>query len=130
MRLALLLTLAVAPISRAAAQDSALIVVHQGARVRARVPSLGADLRLGIFSKAKVGGKVCLGLLLDERDPSGGPMLILLKGIAALDVDQRTNIQAMVLGLPAPGEGDWVKVDMAALRQSDADCPLKGKPRS
>lgn len=130
MRLFLLLALAALPIGHASAQDTSLIVVHQGARVRARVPSLGTDLKQGIFSKAKVSGQICLGLLLDQRDPSGGPMLILLRGIAGLDVDRRTNIPALVLGLPAPGEGDWLKVDMAALRRSDATCPLKGQPRS
>jgi hypothetical protein len=130
MRLCLLLALVALPIRHASAQDTALIVVHQGARVRALVPSLGTELKQGIFSKAKVSGQICLGLLLDQRDPSGGPMLILLRGIARMDVDRRTNIPAIVLGLPAPGEGDWQKVAMTALRQSDATCPLKGQPRS
>jgi len=130
MRLFLLLARVALPLRPAGAQDTALIVVHQGARVRARVPSLGTDIKLGIFSKAKVSGQICLGLLLDQRDPSGAPMLILLRGIAGLDVDRRTNIPAMVLGLPAPGPGDWLTVDMAALRNSDAACPLKGQPRN
>ena len=130
MRLILLLALVALPTGHAAAQDTAAVVVYQQARVRARVPSLGATWKLGSFSKAKVSGQICLGLLLDERDQSGAPMLILLKGIARLDVDQRTNIPAMAIGLPAPGEGDWVAVDMAALRQSDATCPLKGQPKS
>jgi hypothetical protein len=118
------------PIGHAAAQDTAAVVVYQQARIRARVPSLGADWKLGTFSKAKVSGQICLGLLLDERDQTGAPMLVLLRGIARLDVDQRTNIPALAIGLPAPGEGDWVTVDMTALRNSDAACPLKGRPRS
>ena len=130
MRLLLLLAFAALQPVPAAAQDTADVLVHQGARVRARVPSLGADWKLGMFSKAKVSGNICLGLLLDERDKTGAPMLILLRGISLLDVDQRTNIPVYVVGLPAPGEGDWVKVDMGALRKSDGACPLKGQPRS
>jgi hypothetical protein len=50
-------------------------------------------------------------------------MFVLLKGVTALKVDQRTNSDVRsAVALPPPADSDWAAVDLAALRRQDAGC--------
>ncbi len=113
----------------ARAQEAPPSMLHQGARVRAEVPSFGAGWQLGSFAFARVRGQRCLGVGILGRDPTGAPQLVLLKGIRRLEVDGRTNTDAYVIGLAPPGDSDWAAVDLDSLRREDHDCPIQGKPQ-
>lgn len=111
------------------AQEAPPSMVHQGARVRAEVPSFGPGWQLGSFAFARVRGQRCLGVGILGRDTTGAPQLVLLKGIRRLEVDGRTNTDAYVIGLTPPGDSDWSAVDLDSLRLEDHECPIQGKPR-
>lgn len=108
--------------------SAAKLLVHPGAVVRVKAPSLGSSLFLGKFATARVRGAICLGAAVNLPGSDGSPSLILLKGISQLEVDRRTNQNAVVLNLEPPGPDDWEKIDLDALRAQDRACPVQGKP--
>lgn len=103
-------------------------VVYPGAVVRVKAPSLGNDWFTGKFATANVRGASCLGAAIKLPNSNGSPSLILLKGISQLEVDRRTNQDALVMGLEPAGPDDWQTIDLTELRAQDSACPLQGKP--
>ncbi|HWA59249.1 MAG TPA: hypothetical protein VG692_18495 [Gemmatimonadales bacterium] len=121
-----LLALVAAPL---AAQDAPRpLLVHPGATVRVRAPSLGPGVYLGKFATANVRGTPCYGAAVTLPGANGSPSLILLKGISRLEVDRRTNVDAIVMGLEPPADSDWQAIDLARLRAQDIACAITGKP--
>jgi hypothetical protein len=119
----LLLALAFAISAPLAAQERGGTVVYPGARVLAQAPVLGSAWLPGQLASARVRGLTCLGVALDAREPGGAPMFVLLKGIASLRVDQRTNTDVRsAIALAPPADSDWSPVDLTALRRQDAAC--------
>jgi hypothetical protein len=119
----LLLALAFATSAPLAAQASGGTVVYPGARVLAQAPVIGNAWLPGELATARVRGLACLGVALDARDRGDAPMFVLLKGITALKVDQRTNTDVRIAVALAPaGDSDWKTVDLDALRRQDAAC--------
>lgn len=122
-RTPLLLALAFAISAPLAAQERGGTVVYPGARVLAHAPVLGSAWLPGQLATARVRGLTCLGIALDAREQGGSPMFVLLKGIAALKVDRRTNSDVRsAIALPTAADSDWAAVDLAALKRQDEAC--------
>lgn len=106
-----------------AAQEQGGTVVFPGARVLAQAPVMGRAWVPGQFASALVRGRTCLGVALDAGPKGVAPVLILLKGIAALKVDRRTNSDVRIaIVLPPAADSDWASVDLIALGRQDSAC--------
>jgi hypothetical protein len=56
-------------------------------------------------------------------------MFVLLKGVAALKVDRRTNSDIRFgFALPTAADSDWASVDLVALGRQDSACASPAPP--
>ncbi len=99
-------------------QDSLL---HQGATVQVRVPSLGASLLIGQVGHSNR-SPGCLGIALEKRDTAGRQYFTYLKGVTLLQVDRRTNQGFHVRLDSPPGPEDWLTLTKAEVAVADSGC--------
>ena len=104
-----------------AAVDS---ILHQGAVVQVRVPSLGSALTQGTVGRSNT-SPGCLGIGLEKRDTAGRQFFTYLKGITFLQVDRRTNT-GVRSRIDTPAEPtDWLTLTRAQIALADSGCHRK-----
>jgi hypothetical protein len=104
------------------AQKAQARVVYHGASVRAKVPTLGAGWFYGSYAHARIAQGDCEGVAL-QIPRSKEPIMVMVSGLAVLQVDKRTNVGMVVIGLEPPADSDWQVVDLKSLSKGDSNCP-------
>lgn len=118
----LTLALVLAPAALQAQAAAPALEVMKGAHVRAKVPTLGTGWFYGSFAHARSSMGDCLGVGLVLPKYPKDTMLVMIGGLKLLEVDRRTNSDIPVIGLDAPADSDWQKVDLRALAKGDTGC--------
>ena len=94
-------------------------LLRPGAHVRIQAARLGPGWTKGVVAGARVGGKLCQGIAVEQKDATGHPLLVLFKGVQKLEVDRRTNTDVLTIGLDQPADSDWATVDVTRLVAGD-----------
>jgi hypothetical protein len=131
-RLAVLLLAGTAVASPPPLHAQTSTLVHPGARVQVTAPVLGAGWLRGAFASARVRDRLCLGVAVEPKDASHGPLFVLLRGITALKVDRRTNADVRIaIALPEAADSDWEVISLDRLAAQDTACrtPAPATPR-
>ncbi len=116
-------------------QQDTTTLIYQGATVRVRVPTIGPGWLPGKFAHARSRSGDCLGVAVHWAKAGPTPVLVMLGGVTALQVDRRTNTDLQVFDLDAPPasagksahpaeapDSDWQPIDLAALKKTDHQC--------
>lgn len=102
-------------------RQAADTAVRLGAQVRVQAAALGPGWHRGKLTSS-VGAGACLAVALTVPDAQGRQRLVYLTGVAALEVDRRTNEGVATFGLGEPADSDWVAIPAERLAAQDAGC--------